>query len=141
MYKSQGFSLIELMVATAIVGIITLLAIPSFLEYLQKSEITAAGASAKSKTIKVVGCIQLGVNCAQARDEIRNDVNFHDTLADGDLAENTAITLEFSNSTCTVQVAYFASGTLDLINTFIRSTDTADTALNADCKRWNPTFP
>ncbi|MGP9826608.1 pilin [Ectopseudomonas khazarica] len=42
MKHSQGFTLIELMVVTAIIGILASIALPSYQTYIQRSEITEA---------------------------------------------------------------------------------------------------
>ena len=41
-YRSQGFTLVELMVAVAVLGILTSIALPSYSAYLQRSRVPVA---------------------------------------------------------------------------------------------------
>lgn len=74
----QGFTLIELMIVVAIIGILASVAIPSYQTYTKKahfSEIIMAASSAKSA---VEMCIQLTNskdNCDSGTNGVPNDVN------------------------------------------------------------------
>lgn len=53
MNRSQGFSLIELMIVVAIIGVLASIAIPNYNEYIQRSRITRAVAALSDMRVKL----------------------------------------------------------------------------------------
>ncbi len=53
MKKQKGFSLIELMIVIAVIGVLTAVAIPQYQNYVQKSELGAALASVAALKVNV----------------------------------------------------------------------------------------
>lgn len=51
--RQQGFSLLELMIAVAVVGILTMIAMPSYTEYVQRGKISEATSQLASMAVKL----------------------------------------------------------------------------------------
>lgn len=48
MKKQQGFTLIELMIVVAIIGVLSAIAVPAYQDYVKRSEVTAAMGTVRS---------------------------------------------------------------------------------------------
>lgn len=69
MKKSQGFTLIELMIVVAIIGILAAVALPAYQTYAQRAEFSEAVLAATPAKTAIDICVQLGQgNCHQIDD-------------------------------------------------------------------------
>ena len=53
MNRNQGFTLIELMIVIAVIGVLAAIAIPNYNEYVQRSRITRAVAALSDMRVKL----------------------------------------------------------------------------------------
>ncbi len=97
--SQQGFTLIELMIVVAIIGILAAIAIPAYKEYVANSHGGAAMKGAASYASKGAACIQTGIGCLSLTAENGTD-GFSITGTMGKDATGTAIV--YTDGVCQV---------------------------------------
>jgi len=119
--NQQGFTLIELMIVVAIIGILAAVAIPAYRDYIAESHGAAAMKGVSNFSTKVLTCVQSGVGCTSVNGELADAATAAAILAqDGlsqvnDFADGTGGNFSFNDGTCIVTATVTAAGTITYV--------------------------
>ena len=124
MRKQNGFTLIELMIVVAIIGILAAVAIPAYQQYVASSHGAAAMKVTSSFASQAQTCIQVGVGCAELNTN-QNNLGAALTFSVASAAVNMPFILSFDNGECQINADLGSDGSL--VYSAISTGDGADT--------------
>lgn len=102
MSKNTGFTLIELMIVVAVIGILAAVALPSYREYVAQSHGAAGIKGVLSYAHKAATCVQSGFECVGLANDIANSPSSLSLSSGGPFNDGAGGVLSWDDGYCVV---------------------------------------